>query len=126
MDRPKGMEGKKYATWDLDIPETAKKFLSAVKKGYEYSIFYKNTGIKDFISKIDTATKEVKTIKLGDDFFPEYPFLYSAFCVYQDQIISYIPALLALNVDKQYGLNRFTSISLKETDNPVLIFHHLK
>lgn len=42
MDRPKGMEGKKYATWDLDIPETAKKFLSAVKKGYEYSIFYKN------------------------------------------------------------------------------------
>ncbi|WP_410072796.1 hypothetical protein [Anaerostipes sp.] len=28
MDRPKGME--------------AKKFLSAVKKGYEYSIFYKN------------------------------------------------------------------------------------
>ena len=91
-----------------------------------YSIFYKNSGIKDFISKIDTATKEVKTIKLGDDFFPEYPFLYSAFCVYQDQIISYIPALLALNVDKQYGLNRFTSISLKETDNPVLIFHHLK
>ena len=91
-----------------------------------YSIFYKNSGIKDFISKIDTATKEVKTIKLGDDFFPEYPFLYSAFCVYQDQIISYIPALLALNVDKQYGLNQFTSISLKETDNPVLIFHHLK
>ena len=100
-------------------------FTDEIVKNFDFS-YVKNPNFGTISSKIDTATKEVKTIKLGDDFFPEYPFLYSAFCVYQDQIISYIPALLALNVDKQYGLNQFTSISLKETDNPVLIFHHLK
>ena len=43
MDRPKGMEGKKYATWDLDIPETAKKFLSAVKKDMNILFFTKTS-----------------------------------------------------------------------------------
>ena len=87
-----------------------------------YSIFCHDAGIRDFISRIDLEMNTIKTIRLGDEIFVQYPFLTTILDVHDGWFISTIPAVLA--VDKGKELDMFAG--LQETDNPVLVLHHIK
>lgn len=91
----------------------------------EYEIFCKEWGIRHFITKIDTTTKKISTLRLGDEIDPNFPFLINPLAFYKDQLIFSVPSVLAIDIDQRYKVNHPDLEKVTETNNPILIFHHI-
>lgn len=91
----------------------------------DYEIFCKGLGIRHFFTKIDKVTNQISTIRLGDEINQNFPLLINPLTFYKDQLVSSIPSILAIDIKQKYKINHPQLESVKETDNPVLIFHHI-
>ena len=91
----------------------------------EYEIFCEGLGIRHFITKINTRTNQISTIRLGDEINRSFPFLINPLAFYKDQLVFSIPSVLAIDINQRYKINHPELEKVKETNNPILIFHHL-
>lgn len=91
-----------------------------------YEIFYPGLGYRSHISSYNLKSKTLKTFRSGDDINPQFPYIYNPLSFYKDQLITYAPAVLALDIAKRYSLDIFQNDSIQETDNPILFFNKLK
>lgn len=91
-----------------------------------YEIFYPDLGYRSLISSYDLDTKVGKTFRSGDDIDPQIPYIFNPLSFYKDQLITYFPAIAALDIAKRYSLDTFKNDTIQETDNPILFFNQLK
>lgn len=91
-----------------------------------YSVYCKDVGIRDFVTRINLSTRQNKTIRLNDEVFSEYPFLFNILGFQNSWCVSYIPAALAIELDKRYGLHLCDKYKMNESDNPLLVLHKFK
>lgn len=91
----------------------------------DYEIFCKGLGIRHFFTKINTATNQILTMRLGDEINQNFPFLINPLTFYKDQLVFSIPSILAIDINQRYKVNHPKLEKLKETNNPILIFHHI-
>ncbi len=91
-----------------------------------YEIFYPDLGYRSLISSYDLDSKVTKTFRSGDNIDPQVPYMFNPLIFYKDQLITYFPAIAALDVAKRYSLDIFKDDTIQETDNPILFFNKLK
>lgn len=91
-----------------------------------YSAYCNDAGIRDFVTRINLNTKQNKTIRLNDEVFLEFPFLFNILGFQNGQCITYIPAALAIDLDKRYDLGLCKKYKIKELDNPLIVIHRFK
>lgn len=91
-----------------------------------YEIFYPDLGYRSLVSSYNLDSKKAKTFRSGDDIDTQIPFIFNPLLFYKDQLITYFPAIAALDIAKRYSLDIFKNDTIQETDNPVLFFNKLK
>ena len=91
-----------------------------------YEIFYPDLGYRSLVSSYDLDSKKAKTFRSGDDIDSQIPFIFNPLLFYKDQLITYFPAIAALDIAKRYSLDIFKNDTIRETDNPILFFNKLK
>lgn len=57
---------------------------------------------------------------------PTFPYLSAPLGAIGDRLASVMPAYALLQTEKAYGLNKFTSMGLHPTDNPIVFLHKLR
>ena len=74
-------------------------------------------------SKTDGTTQNMTIMNNPE---ASYPYLSAPLCAVDGQLASIMPAYVLLQVEKAYGISRFTSAGLRQTDNPVVFLHRLR
>ena len=69
------------------------------------------------------GTMQNMTIMNNED--PTFPYLSAPICVHDGQLVSIMPAYVLLHTEEAYGISRFTSAGLRQTDNPIIFLHRL-
>lgn len=91
-----------------------------------YEIFLPDLGYRWHITSTDLITKTIKTIRLGDKLDAEFPCMMNPSLFYADQLVTYTPAVAAINIAQRLSLDIFKNDSIQETDNPILFLYKLK
>lgn len=90
-----------------------------------YSAYFPGLAMRRSIAAIDLTNKDVKRVRLGDEFDPLFPFTSNMLSFSDGSAICYYPAVSVMNVAKMYSLD-ISDYNLTENDNPVIFKYKLK
>ncbi len=89
--------------------------------------FFSDYGFRDCIVKFDLETQSTSFYRIGDEINDDYPFFNSSYIVgyTNDAIISAIDAFAVKSVVDAGNISDSRLETVKEEDNPVILFHRL-
>lgn len=90
-----------------------------VYQNYDYDL-----GYRDHITCVDLISNTVKTYRLGDRLYAEFPGLMNPVAFCGGHLVTYVPAVALCNMD--LSSQPLAKDSIRETDNPVLFLNKLK
>lgn len=88
--------------------------------------FYDGLANRDQVAQVDLGKGTFKSIRLNDEIDPQYPFMSHTLRFDGDDLVTFVPALAVIRTKEELGLEIPGTEMLREDDNPVLVFHHLK
>lgn len=94
----------------------------ATYTGYE---MFGRCGLSYLLTRTkDDGTTQNMTIRNNPE--ASFPYLSTPLCEVNGQLASVVPAYMLLRIEQAYGLSKFTSAGLQQTDNPVILLHRLR
>lgn len=88
-----------------------------------YKAYYDGLGIRENIVKVNLEDNKVQVIRLNDKVDLNFPFFLNITGIYQDNLVTYAPAVFVKEHMNRLGINLPGGESLNEADNPVLFFY---
>lgn len=88
-----------------------------------YKAYYDGLGIRENIVKVNLEDNKVQVIRLNDKLDLNFPFFLNVTGIYQDNLLTYAPAVFVKNYMNKFGINLPGGEKLNEADNPVLFFN---
>lgn len=84
-------------------------------------------GILPFVCKYDPQNKEAITLRIGAEYFPEFPYLmYAPEAIIDGEYITVQPADRLLRTSEHFNDSTFINSGIDEYSNPVVFYYHLK
>ncbi len=96
-------------------------------KDYEYIGYelFGDFGLSFYLTQINDKG-ETKTMMALNDIDKHFPYFSMPNSLNGSTFVSSMNILQILSIERGYNLNKFTSMNVKEDDNPVIFFHTLK
>lgn len=91
-----------------------------------YDINFESIGYRTFVTIINNHNGTIRTCRLGDECDKKIPIIGHKIFLSKDYFVSYLPAIVAIDIDKSLELGMFKNEVVDETDNPILFFYKIK
>lgn len=91
-----------------------------------YEIMLDGIGYRTFVTIIDKSNGEIKTCRIGDEINKKIPIIGHKILLTKGYLISYLPAFVAMDLDRSLQLGLSKNMTIEVDDNPILFFYKVK
>ena len=93
---------------------------------FVYSLYDPEYAMRSIIASVNLNTKEIKSVRIGDEFDPQYPFVTNAALSFANgEMICYRPAIRIVNIAKIHSFD-ISAYNITESSNPVILKYKLR
>lgn len=88
--------------------------------------FVDGEGLKPFLIEFTSNGKKAEVCAMSAAADKDFPFLINPILFYNDELVCMVPTMAYRNLSVHFGIPSETDASAEDSDNPILVFNHLK